>query len=347
VKDGVVTKYISSANMKIAQIKGTETSYYHRDHLGSSAVMTNAAGVKVEATEYAPYGTIREHTGTAVTDYRYTGKELDTATNLYYYGARYYDPMIGRFVTPDPILAAYIQNGGVFEPVNLNLYHYAANNPLIYVDPNGLLSTITIPGLFKDGHGDYAQRAIDMRGGVNSDFASGFLRAVHDADKYQGAGYQYLHCGLETDQSEIATFQVISNNMQEGLQKAQNYLANSNDYHAGYATGMVAHTIVDCMVRLPGHGMTYLSPGLTPLIKHVADPRDRLGPEPGSNLDKQMLGANQGVLGAVLDNQSYSFTINTGNSTYTFNIGNSSDLSNPYTGLGCDPTSGYTGGESD
>jgi len=138
VKDGVVTKYISSANMKIAQIKGTETSYYHRDHLGSSAVMTNAAGVKVEATEYAPYGTIREHTGTAVTDYRYTGKELDTATNLYYYGARYYDPMIGRFVTPDPILAAYIQNGGVYKPVNLNLYHYAANNPLIYVDPNGL-----------------------------------------------------------------------------------------------------------------------------------------------------------------------------------------------------------------
>ncbi len=173
VKDGVATKYISSANMKIAQIKGTETSYYHRDHLGSSAVMTNAAGVKVEATEYAPYGTIREHTGTAVTDYRYTGKELDTATNLYYYGARYYDPMIGRFVTPDPILAAYIQNGGVYKPVNLNLYHYAANNPLIYVDPDGKawqvfhewLAINALDGLFPD---DFVQGAYMGQGRIEN-----------------------------------------------------------------------------------------------------------------------------------------------------------------------------------
>ncbi|NPU84134.1 MAG: RHS repeat-associated core domain-containing protein [Syntrophaceae bacterium] len=151
VKNGVVTKYITAADMKIAQIRGAETAYYHRDHLNSSTVMTDETGARLESTEYAPYGTIRSYTGSrSVTDYRYTGKELDMETGLYYYGARYYDPMIGRFITPDPALSLYIPapndnrrlpNGGVFNPVTLNPYAYANNNPMKYVDPDGLWTT--------------------------------------------------------------------------------------------------------------------------------------------------------------------------------------------------------------
>ena len=131
MKDGVVTKYISAADMKVAQVRGTEVSYYHKDHLNSSTVMTNNSGTKVEETAYAPYGTMRAFTGTAVTNYRYTGKEIDPETNLYYYVARYYDPMMGRFITADSIVS------DIYDPQDLNRYAYCRNNPMKYVDPDG------------------------------------------------------------------------------------------------------------------------------------------------------------------------------------------------------------------
>jgi RHS repeat-associated protein len=86
--------------------------------------------------------------------YRFTGKERDEETGLYYYGARYLDSKTGRWLSADPALGEYIpgapvndearkrnQNlpgmGGVFNVVNLHLYHYAGNNPLKYTDPDG------------------------------------------------------------------------------------------------------------------------------------------------------------------------------------------------------------------
>jgi RHS repeat-associated protein len=84
----------------------------------------------------------------------FTGKELDAETGLYYYGARYLDPKTSRWLSGDPALGEYFpsapvndeakkhnQNlpgmGGVFNYVNLHAYHYAGNNPVKYVDPDG------------------------------------------------------------------------------------------------------------------------------------------------------------------------------------------------------------------
>jgi len=61
----------------------------------------------------------------------YTDQELDTSTNLYNYDARLYDPVVGRFISPDSIVPDY------FNPQSLNRYSYCLNNPLIYVDPTG------------------------------------------------------------------------------------------------------------------------------------------------------------------------------------------------------------------
>jgi RHS repeat-associated protein len=71
--------------------------------------------------------------------YQYTGKEKD-ATGLYYYGARYYDPQTGKFITRDLI------KGRKSNSQTLNLYTYCLNNPIKYIDPTGLDSMCTGDG---------------------------------------------------------------------------------------------------------------------------------------------------------------------------------------------------------
>ena len=85
-------------------VSAYEIQFFHTDHLGSSAVVTDEDGDILWRTDYGPFGKMiaEEATGTP-NDYTYTGKELDRETELYYYGARYYDPTIGRFISADRV----------------------------------------------------------------------------------------------------------------------------------------------------------------------------------------------------------------------------------------------------
>jgi RHS repeat-associated protein len=93
-------------------------------------VVTNSSGAQYGYTRYYPYGSTRSSSGSLDTDKKFTGQRLD-GTGLYYYGARYYDPTIGRFISADPIVP------NPANPQSLNRYSYCLNNPLRYVDPSG------------------------------------------------------------------------------------------------------------------------------------------------------------------------------------------------------------------
>ncbi len=104
--------------------------YYHTDGLGSTTALTDEAGGVAASMLYDAWGTVRVSTGSGHGKYRFTGAELDTASDLYHMGARFYDPSIGRWLGEDPVRNPY-------EPLTLNFYAYVRNNPLILIDPTG------------------------------------------------------------------------------------------------------------------------------------------------------------------------------------------------------------------
>jgi RHS repeat-associated protein len=112
------------------------------NHLGSAMLELDASGNAISYEEYHPYGSTAFHTanvnaGASAKRYRYTGKEKDDETGLYYHGARYYAPWLGRWTAADP--------AGMID--GLNLYRYARNNPMKLLDPNGMESQ---PQTFED-----------------------------------------------------------------------------------------------------------------------------------------------------------------------------------------------------
>jgi RHS repeat-associated protein len=138
VIDGEETKYIFGNDLRLAKVTPNGTNYYHKDHLNSSVVITDANGIKIEASENYPYGLEREQEGAEVSDYKFTDQELDRSTNFYNYNARLYDPLIGRFVSADTMIPDYS------DPQSLNRYSYVRNNPLVYTDPTGHTYTMEV-----------------------------------------------------------------------------------------------------------------------------------------------------------------------------------------------------------
>ncbi|MBB5884357.1 hypothetical protein DYQ93_16665 [Xanthomonas sp. LMG 8992] len=103
--------------------------YFHTDALGTPIAVTDASGNLIETSEYEPYGKLLNR---PVTDGPgFTGHVQDAATGLTYMQQRYYDPVIGKFLSVDPV-AANMNNG-----VNFNRYKYATNNPYKFIDPDG------------------------------------------------------------------------------------------------------------------------------------------------------------------------------------------------------------------
>ena len=127
LQNGVTTatKYYFFNGQRFAQKVGSgSVTYLHADHLGSTVLTTGVAGSK----KYHAYGSARS--GSVPTDIQFTG-QMTSTTGLVYMHARYYDPMLGLFISPDT---------HVPDPASVyayNRYMYARGNPLKYADPSG------------------------------------------------------------------------------------------------------------------------------------------------------------------------------------------------------------------
>ncbi len=120
--------------------------YFHLDHLGSSSVVTDAAGVLVEETAFYPFGAPRQEIQPRQSHqpYQFAQKERDQETGLHYFEERFLASRLARFSRADPkylnpdLLTQEELGTFLSNPQRLNLYAYALNNPLNFADPTGL-----------------------------------------------------------------------------------------------------------------------------------------------------------------------------------------------------------------
>jgi RHS repeat-associated protein len=136
VSAGGTTGYTRDPDGALVGIRGTSRSYYLFDGLGSVVAVTNANGGVTNSYTYDPFGVTTE-TKALLTNvfnlWRYAGQYQDVSTGLYKMGARYYQPELGRWTQPDP------------SGQEASAYAYVGGNPVNFVDPSGLYSTLS-PG---------------------------------------------------------------------------------------------------------------------------------------------------------------------------------------------------------
>ncbi len=134
----LIREYIHLNGEPLAQIDAGSPEtilYLHTDHLATSRFATNSAGSVVWSWDSGAFGK-EAPTGSATINLRFPGQYYDAETGLHYNWHRYYDPATGRYITSDPLgLAA-----------GLNTYGYAKQNPLSFVDRDGLNFTLN-PGI--------------------------------------------------------------------------------------------------------------------------------------------------------------------------------------------------------
>ena len=132
---GVTKEYFRLGGMLVARNDSSDPTstfaYLHADHQGSIIAVTYPGGGVVCTPDYDPFGADAAPPPPSCSPVRYTGRLVDDGTGLYDLGARYYDPAIGRFISPDAVL------GELTTPKTLNKYAYALGNPLMYVDETG------------------------------------------------------------------------------------------------------------------------------------------------------------------------------------------------------------------
>ena len=182
--------------------------WYHTDHLGSSTYLTDNFGRPSHYYETLPFGEMMvEHNQSASVPsgigydnkYKFNGKELDDATGMYYYGARYYDPRISIFVSVDPLAEEF---------VGWTPYHYVHQNPINLIDPTGMSAE-----WIDNGDGTWTAEEGDSAATLAKDAGISYERANELVQSQLGSNYVDID-GIEKSNVEIGDMVIIPEQVQ-------------------------------------------------------------------------------------------------------------------------------------
>ena len=127
-----ITRYYIYGAGLLAMVDTANTMYcYHFDATGHTVALTDSTKAIVNAYAYTPFGILANQTQTIEQPFKFVGQYgvMAEDNGWYYMRARYYDPETGRFISEDPL---------GFDGGDVNLYVYASNNPVMFMDPWGL-----------------------------------------------------------------------------------------------------------------------------------------------------------------------------------------------------------------
>ncbi len=180
-----------SIDEPLAQLRIGTTHFYNADGLGSVTSLTTGAGAVAASYTYDTFGNLAASSGSVTNPFRYTAREWDGETGLYFYRARYYSPVSGRFLTEDPIDFA----------AGPNFYRYVSNSTPNLNDPTGLRESRPpnlsraiqdLAGQIDRSIGKPIRDQIN-RFGAALDFVKAY-RDMRQANWKPGQQDKYLHC---------------------------------------------------------------------------------------------------------------------------------------------------------
>ena len=199
-----------------------ETFFYHSDHLGSTSYITDDHANITQYDAYLPYGEllVDEHSSSEDLPYKFNGKQFDEETRLYYYGARYLNPMASIWCGVDPQIEKMPKDGS---------YSYCFGNPIKLIDPNGERPTeeeaarisahvygtekVTLTGGWHLSKYNKTISGITLR-----DKDSGFKSAIYERT-YKGKT-EYVYATAGTDFTEMNDWK---NNIKQIIGKSEQY----------------------------------------------------------------------------------------------------------------------------
>ena len=234
------TVHISDDTGRIAMLEkrtiGTDpsplelTRYIYSNHLQSASLELDEVGEVISYEEYHPYGTTSYQAMNAsikatAKRYRYTGKERDDESGLYYHGARYYIPWLARWTAIDPMEAKY---------AGMSPYNYSFNNPVMYNDPSGadpedenFPTNPSVGQVFKSKSGDNHIYTDSERWAILLDD----FEFTGQRPETQGSnvGSDYLQYGFDAMGISENGFYAVREYTSEGFSDIDNYLTFGNN----------------------------------------------------------------------------------------------------------------------
>ena len=248
---------ISSPGLMFAR----DIVFYHTDNVGSPVAMTNSTGVVVWRANDLPFG--EEYQTTENPEHssrRFIGKEKDKETGLVYIGARYLDPVTGRFLQPDPVgpvdpITGNVNAEMLNNPQRLNRYAYGLNNPYRYIDRDGRDIAVVFGGpRWKNIFGHIAAGVTGngiYSSGTKENLGSSFSAYLKEQSTYRDSTVYVFPTSKEQDNTFVDAFTGA---------KAKGHSAMGNNCADILGAGLKAAGIVNgsAALKFPGLMNSYM-----------------------------------------------------------------------------------------